>query len=124
MTKRSGQGKAGKGRAAAPQNTGTPAPRGRKSAAPAPKPPVPLSPVQQILATGRIRRAWLGVGGARRPLDRRLARHHGLGDTAVEITTASASAMCSAACPCAITAPSWASRRVTALLATSDPLTR
>ena len=39
----------------------------------------------QILATGRVRRAWLGVGGARRPLDRRLARHHDLGDTAVEV---------------------------------------
>lgn len=39
----------------------------------------------QLLATGRVRRAWLGVGGARRPLDRRLARHHGLGDTAVEV---------------------------------------
>ena len=39
----------------------------------------------QILATGRVRRAWLGVGGARRPLDRRLARHHVLGETAVEV---------------------------------------
>jgi len=39
----------------------------------------------QILATGRVRRAWLGVGGASRPLDRRLARHHGLGDSAVEV---------------------------------------
>ena len=41
----------------------------------------------QILATGRVRRAWLGLGGARRPLDRRLARHHGLGDSAVEVMT-------------------------------------
>jgi S1-C subfamily serine protease len=39
----------------------------------------------QILATGRVRRAWLGVGGARRPLDRKLARHHELGETAVEV---------------------------------------
>jgi S1-C subfamily serine protease len=39
----------------------------------------------QILATGRVRRSWLGVGGARRPLDRRLARTHELGETAVEV---------------------------------------
>jgi S1-C subfamily serine protease len=32
-----------------------------------------------------VRRAWLGVGGARRPLDRRLARAHELGETAVEV---------------------------------------
>jgi S1-C subfamily serine protease len=39
----------------------------------------------QILATGRVTRSWLGVGGARRPVDRRLARAHDLGDTAVEV---------------------------------------
>ena len=39
----------------------------------------------QLLAHGRVRRAWLGVGAARRPLDRRLAYHHGLGASAVEI---------------------------------------
>jgi S1-C subfamily serine protease len=39
----------------------------------------------QILATGRVRRAYLGVGGATRPVDRRLARHHNLGETAVEV---------------------------------------
>jgi S1-C subfamily serine protease len=39
----------------------------------------------QILATGRVRHAWLGLGGARRPLDRRLARVHELGATAVEV---------------------------------------
>jgi len=39
----------------------------------------------ELLARGRVRRAWLGVGGMRRPLDRRLARHHGLGVGAVEI---------------------------------------
>jgi S1-C subfamily serine protease len=39
----------------------------------------------QLFAHGKVRRAWLGVGGVRRPLDRRLARHHGLGDSAVEI---------------------------------------
>jgi S1-C subfamily serine protease len=39
----------------------------------------------QLLAHGRVRRAWLGLGAARRPLDRRLAYHHGLGASAVEI---------------------------------------
>ncbi|MBX3158736.1 MAG: trypsin-like peptidase domain-containing protein [Deltaproteobacteria bacterium] len=41
----------------------------------------------QLLAHGRVRRAWLGVGAIRRPLDRRLAYHHGLGSAAVEIQT-------------------------------------
>ncbi|HEU0032936.1 MAG TPA: trypsin-like peptidase domain-containing protein [Kofleriaceae bacterium] len=39
----------------------------------------------QLLQHGRVRRAWLGVGAIRRPLDRRLAYHHGLGAAAVEI---------------------------------------
>src|SRR5688500_14631032 len=39
----------------------------------------------QLLAHGRVRRAWLGVGAMRRPLDRRLAYHHGLGAAAVEV---------------------------------------
>jgi len=39
----------------------------------------------QLLQHGRVRRAYLGVGTARRPLDRRLAYHHGLGKSAVEI---------------------------------------
>ena len=39
----------------------------------------------QLLQHGRVRRAWLGVGAARRPLDRRLAYHHGLGASAVEV---------------------------------------
>jgi S1-C subfamily serine protease len=39
----------------------------------------------QLLAHGRVRRAWLGVGAIRRPLDRRLAYHHELGRAAVEI---------------------------------------
>lgn len=39
----------------------------------------------QLLQHGRVRRAWLGLGAARRPLDRRLAYHHGLGAAAVEI---------------------------------------
>jgi S1-C subfamily serine protease len=39
----------------------------------------------QLLAHGRVRRAWLGIGAARRPLDRRLAYHHGLGKSAVEV---------------------------------------
>lgn len=39
----------------------------------------------QLLAHGRVKRAWLGVGAVRRPLDRRLARHHDLGAAAVEV---------------------------------------
>ncbi len=39
----------------------------------------------ELLARGRVRRAWLGVGGMRRPLDRRLARAHELGASAVEV---------------------------------------
>ncbi|MEO8707077.1 MAG: trypsin-like peptidase domain-containing protein [Kofleriaceae bacterium] len=39
----------------------------------------------QLLQHGRVRRAWLGVGATRRPLDRRLAYHHGLGAAAVEV---------------------------------------
>jgi len=39
----------------------------------------------QLLAQGRVRRAWLGLGAMRRPLDRRLARHHSLGTGAVEV---------------------------------------
>ncbi|HEY4179806.1 MAG TPA: trypsin-like peptidase domain-containing protein [Kofleriaceae bacterium] len=39
----------------------------------------------ELLTHGRVRRAWLGVGATRRPLDRRLAYHHGLGRSAVEI---------------------------------------
>ena len=39
----------------------------------------------ELLAHGVVRRGWLGVGAIRRPLDRRLAYHHGLGRAAVEI---------------------------------------
>ncbi len=39
----------------------------------------------ELLQHGRVRRAWLGVGAIPRPLDRRLALHHGLGRSAVEI---------------------------------------
>ncbi|MGE0546838.1 MAG: S1C family serine protease [Kofleriaceae bacterium] len=39
----------------------------------------------QIMQHGRVRRAWLGIGAIRRPLDRRLAYHHGLGSAAVEV---------------------------------------
>jgi S1-C subfamily serine protease len=39
----------------------------------------------QLLAHGRVRRAFLGVGAMRRPLDRRLAYHHDLGAAAVEV---------------------------------------
>ncbi|HWU87752.1 MAG TPA: trypsin-like peptidase domain-containing protein [Kofleriaceae bacterium] len=41
----------------------------------------------QLLQHGRVRRAWLGVGTLRRPLDRRLAYHHGLGAAAVEVSS-------------------------------------
>ena len=36
----------------------------------------------QLLQHGRVRRAWLGIGEHRRPLDRRLAYAHGLGAAA------------------------------------------
>jgi S1-C subfamily serine protease len=39
----------------------------------------------QLLQHGRVRHAWLGVGAMKRPLDRRLAYHHGLGAGAVEV---------------------------------------
>jgi S1-C subfamily serine protease len=39
----------------------------------------------QLLAHGRVRRSWLGVGAIRRPLDRRLAYRHELGIAAVEV---------------------------------------
>lgn len=39
----------------------------------------------ELLQHGKVRRGWLGVGALRRPLDRRLAYHHGLGRAAVEI---------------------------------------
>jgi S1-C subfamily serine protease len=41
--------------------------------------------LSQLLAHGKVRRAYLGIGAARRPLDRRLAYHHGLGAAAVEV---------------------------------------
>jgi len=44
----------------------------------------------QLLQHGRVRRAWLGVGALRRPLDRRLAYHHGLGASAVEVSSVEA----------------------------------
>ena len=44
----------------------------------------------QLLAHGRVRRAWLGVGAIRRPLDRRLAYHHELGAAAVEVQSVEA----------------------------------
>ncbi len=33
---------------------------------------------EQLLRRGRVRRAWLGVGGATASLARRIANHHGL----------------------------------------------
>jgi S1-C subfamily serine protease len=39
----------------------------------------------QLLAHGRVHRSWLGIAAISRPLDRRLAYHHGLGAAAVEI---------------------------------------
>lgn len=44
----------------------------------------------QLLATGRVRRSWLGIGARRRPLDRRLALAHGLGASAVEVQSVEA----------------------------------
>jgi len=44
----------------------------------------------QILAHGRVRRSWLGISAIRRPLDRRLAYHHGLGAAAVEVQSVEA----------------------------------
>jgi S1-C subfamily serine protease len=45
----------------------------------------------EILARGRVRRAFLGVGGGTRPLDRRLARAHAISSTtAVEIMSVEA----------------------------------
>ena len=42
----------------------------------------------QLLARGRVRRSYLGLGGATRPFDRRLARAHGLTQpTAVEVVS-------------------------------------
>ena len=39
----------------------------------------------QLVMHGRVRRAWLGIGAMRRPLDRRLMRAHNLGEAAVEV---------------------------------------
>lgn len=41
--------------------------------------------LSQLLATGRVRRGWLGIGARRRALDRRLALAHQLGASAVEV---------------------------------------
>jgi len=44
--------------------------------------------IPELLTQGRVRRPYLGVGGQTRPLDRRLARHVGVGNThAVEIVS-------------------------------------
>ena len=51
----------------------------------------------QLLQHGRVRRAWLGVGAIRRPLDRRLAYHHGLGAAAVEVQSIEANSPASRA---------------------------
>jgi S1-C subfamily serine protease len=43
--------------------------------------------VPQLLASGRVRRAFLGIAGSDRPLDRRIARYHGLtAERAVEVS--------------------------------------
>ena len=45
----------------------------------------------ELLARGRVRRSYLGVGGATRPIDRRLARAHGvLAPSTVEIMSVEA----------------------------------
>jgi S1-C subfamily serine protease len=41
--------------------------------------------LSQLLATGKVQRGWLGIGGRHRPLDRRLALAHRLGASAVEV---------------------------------------
>lgn len=41
--------------------------------------------LSQLLATGKVRRGWLGIGARLRVLDRRLALAHQLGASAVEI---------------------------------------
>jgi S1-C subfamily serine protease len=47
--------------------------------------------VSQLLTRGKVRRGYLGIGGAHRPLDRRLVRFHGLAtEQAVEIHTVEA----------------------------------
>ncbi len=46
--------------------------------------------LSQLLATGRVRRGWLGIGARFRPLDRRLALAHQLGPSAVEIQSVEA----------------------------------
>jgi S1-C subfamily serine protease len=46
--------------------------------------------LSQILATGRVRRGRLGIGGRTRPLDRRLALAHHLGRSAVEVQSVEA----------------------------------
>jgi S1-C subfamily serine protease len=51
----------------------------------------------ELLQHGRVRRAWLGLGAARRPLDRRLAYHHGLGASAVEVQSIEAGSPAAAA---------------------------
>lgn len=46
--------------------------------------------LSQLLAVGRVRRGWLGIGARSRPLDRRLALAHGLGAAAVEVQSVEA----------------------------------
>lgn len=46
--------------------------------------------LSQLLATGRVRRGWLGIGGRGRSLDRRLALAHQLGPSAVEVQSVEA----------------------------------
>ena len=44
--------------------------------------------VSQILAHGRVRRGYLGIGGRQRPLSRRMARYFGLSrESGVEVVT-------------------------------------
>lgn len=53
--------------------------------------------LSQLLAHGRVRRAWLGIGASKRPLDRKLAYHHGLGRSAVEVQAVEANSPASRA---------------------------
>ena len=85
---------------------------------------LPCVPAMAMPCFSRISSASITARGTTGTRRARAARTSGLlCDTAVDTTTASAPAMCSAAWPSETLAPSCVSRRVAALLATSDPLT-
>ena len=86
---------------------------------------LPCVPAMAMPCFSRISSASITARGTIGTRRARAAMTSGLlAETAVETTTASAPLMFSAAWPCATTAPSCARRRVVALLAVSEPLTR